>query len=220
MSTARDIVTEAYKLCGIRLPTATEISEAFTTLNNMLKLWSAERLLIPIITEETFTLTVGEPIYTIGTGGTVRPMKIESAYIRDANSEDYPVDVDMSLDEYNRITTKSTQARPTRLYYAPEYPSGKVHFNVTPDAAYTLKLFSWKPLTQFTDLDTTLNMPGEYVEALQLTLAIRLAPTLTVQLDNDVKTMAATAHQTIRNLNKPVARPVAYDSAITRDLAR
>jgi hypothetical protein len=224
MATAGNIVDRALKLCGIRLPTATERTDALATLNDLLSGWSAERLLVYYVVEENFTLVVGTAVYTIGSAGTfntVRPQKITAAYLRDSDNVDSLVDPTMALTEYNRIAVKSTKARPERLYYAPEYPLGKIHFDSPADATYTFNVFSWKPLAAFADLDsTTVDLPGEYFKALKFHLAVDLAPGLSVQLDNTVIQQAIASRQIIKDLNVPVVAPTRFDSAITRELRR
>ncbi|KKL64313.1 hypothetical protein LCGC14_2166320, partial [marine sediment metagenome] len=82
MATAGNIVDGAFKLCGVLVPTSTERTSALTTLNDLLALWSAERLLVYFVVEEPFTLVVGTNVYTIGSAGTfntVRPAKITAA---------------------------------------------------------------------------------------------------------------------------------------------
>jgi len=224
MATAGNIVDDAYGLCGVLQPTAVERTRGLRKLNDLLALWSAERLLVYFVVEESFTLVVGTAVYTIGSAGTfntVRPAKITAAYIRDSDNQDYPVDPLMALTEYNRITVKSTNARPERLYYAPEFPLGKVHFDSPPDAAYTFNVFSWKPLSSFADLDTTtLVIPAEYIKALEYHLAVDLAPRLNVALDNTVIQQTIASRNIIKSLNAPVVAPARFDSAITRDLLR
>jgi hypothetical protein len=224
MSTAGNIVDGAFRLCGVRLPTAAERTQALTTLNEMLALWSSERLLVFSVVEETFTLVAGTGVYTIGASGTfntVRPQKIVNAYIRDSSSIDFWVDPTMSLTEYNMIADKTTRARPERLYYAQEFPLGKIHFDSPPDAAYTFKCFSWKPLTSFADLDTTtLVIPAEYIKALRLHLAVDLAPELSVQLDPTVVQQVVASRSVLQNTNAPSVAPVRFDSAIVAELRR
>ena len=224
MTTAGNIVDGAFRICGVRLATAPERTDALTTLNDLLALWSAERLLVFQVTEESFTLVAGTGVYTIGSGGTfntVRPQKITHAYLRDSASIDYPVETTMSLLEFNRIADKSTRARPDRLYYAQEFPLGKIHFDSPPDAAYTFVVFSWKPLTSFADLDTTsLVIPAEYIKALRFHLAVDLAPELSVQLDQTVAAQVVGSRSIIMNINAPPVAPVAFDPAIVRELQR
>ncbi len=224
MATAGNIVDGAFKLCGVLVPTPTERTSALTTLNDLLALWSAERLLVYFVVEESFTLVVGTNVYTIGSAGTfntVRPQKITAAYLRDSDNIDYPLDVTMALTEYNRISDKGTNARPERLYYAPEFPLGKIHFDSPPDATYTFNVFSWKPLTSFADLDTTtIVIPAEYVKALRYLLAVDLAPELTVALDPLVIQQTVVSRDIIKNLNAPAVAPARFESGITRELLR
>ncbi len=224
MATAGNIVDAAFKLCGVRLPTAPERTDALVTLNDLLSVSSADRLLVFQVIEESFTLVVGTAVYTIGSAGTfntVRPAKISAAYLRDSDNTDFPVETTMALTEFNRISDKSTKIRPERLYYAPEFPLGKIHFDAPPNEAYTFNVFSWKPLTSFADLDTTtIVIPAEYVKFLKYHLAIDLAPELSVALDPTVPQQAIAARETIKNLNAPVVAPARFESGITGQLLR
>ena len=138
MATANTITDGAYRLNSILNPSTDQDDSGLEALNNMISSWSAEGLLVPYNTIESFALTVGKSTYTIGSGGefdTVRPLRIIDAFIRDSNSDDYPVDVSMTRVEYNAITQKDAEARPTRLYFDPQYPKGKIYFNYEPDTA-------------------------------------------------------------------------------------
>lgn len=222
MATAGNIVDAAFKILGVRLPTTPERTDALVTLNDLLAVSSADRILVFEVTEENFPLVVGTAVYTMGSAGdfnTVRPAKISAAYVRDSDNFDYPIDPTMALTEFNRITDKGTKARPERLYYAPEFPLGKVHFDVPPDEAYTFFVFSWKPLISFADLDTTtIVIPAEYIKFLKYHLAIDLSPELSVQLDPIAVQQAIAARETIKNLNAPVVAPARFESGITRQL--
>lgn len=223
MATARSIIEGAFRLCGINSPSISQLENALTVLNDMLSLWSAERLMVPYVVEESFTLTAGISIYTIGTGGdfdTVRPMRIVDAYLRDSSNIDYSVVTTMSLEEYNSIQDKNTQARPEKLYYSPEYPLGKIHFSSRPDQNYVFKIFSWKPLNSFQDLDANINLPSEYIKTMRLSLAVELAPELNVRLDPLIVQQAVGAHMVIRNLNKPQVSGIKHDDMIVMELYR
>lgn len=223
MTTARSIIEGAFRLCGISSPSITQLENALTVLNDMLALWSAERLMVPYVVEESFTLTTGISIYTIGAGGdfdTVRPIRIVDAYLRDSANIDYSVITTMSLEEYNSIRDKNTQARPEKLYYSPEYPLGKIHFDSKPDQNYTFKIFSWKPLSSFQDLDANINMPSEYLKTMRLSLAVELAPELNVRLDPLIVQQAVGAHMMIRNLNRPKVPSARHDKLIIMELNR
>ncbi len=73
MATAGTIVDGAFRLCGVRLPTSAERTTALTTLNELLALWSTDRLLVFEITFASFTLVVGTRSYSIGSGPCCSP---------------------------------------------------------------------------------------------------------------------------------------------------
>lgn len=221
--TGQDLVDRALRLCGIRIATTTQQEDALDVLNQLLASWSAERLLVPAVVEEDFTLVAGTISYTIGSGGTfntTRPMRIATAYLRDSSSVDTDVDPTMSREDYALITDKSSRARPTRLYYAPEYPLGKIFFDAPPDAAYTFHAYSWKPLTAIATLGTTVSLPGEYEKVLVFSLAVDLAPEYSVALDATVIQQAVGGHVSLRDLNRPPVPFARMDAALTRDLWR
>jgi len=224
MTTGGNIVDDAFELCGVLKPTALERTKGLRKLNDLMALWSAERLMVFQVTEESFTLVVGTGIYTIGAAGTfntVRPQKITAAYLRDSTNIDSPVDPTMALTEFNGIADKSTKGRPERLYYASEFPLGKIHFDMPPDAAYTFNVFSWKPLASFADLDTTtLVIPGEYIKALEFHLAVDLAPRLAVALDPTVIQQTIASREIIKTLNAVPVAPARFESGITTPLFR
>jgi hypothetical protein len=224
MATARDHVKAALRLCGIRLPTETQQEEGLSRLNRLLAAWSAERLMtFPHVVEESFTLVAGTATYTIGAAGTfntVRPMRIPTAFLRDSSAIDFWLDTTMSLDDYAQIADKVTRARPARLYYAPEAPLGKIHFDTPPDAAYTFRAYSWKPLSAIATLDTASALPGEYEKVLVYSLAVDLAPEYSVALDQTVIQQAVGGHASLRDLNRPAIAYARHDPALVRALLR
>ena len=222
--TGETLVDAALRLCGIRIPTTAQQEDALASANRMLGLWSANPLRkFPHVVEEDFTLTAGDAVYTIGSSGdfnTTRPMRIVSAWLRDSSNVDYPLDPAMSLEDYAQLADKSSRRRPDRLYYAPEYPLGKVHFDAPPDAAYTFRAYSWKPLTAIASLATSLSLPGEYEKTLVFALAIDLAPEFSVALDTTVTQQAVGALVTLENLNRPAIPYARHDRALLRDMRR
>ena len=189
----------------------------------MLAIWSAERLLVPNIVEESKVLTKSTATYTWGSGGaitTTRPMKVVDAFIRDSDDQDTPVNVEMSLEEYNLVSDKTIEGRSDRLYYAPEYPLGKIHLDPVPDAAYTLKLFSWKPLASLATLATSISLPAEYEAVIVMSLAARLSSEYGIAMDTLTVQQAVSAHLTLRNLNRSKVGGARHDSAITWAISR
>jgi hypothetical protein len=183
MTTANDLTDAAYRRCGILSPTSTEDSDALLALNNMLSLWGAD-FLVPVVERESLALVVGQPEYTIGPGGdldTVRPIKIDNAYLTDSNGYSYPLK-EMSATEYNNISLKTQDSRPTKYYYIPAETLAKVIFNYEPDTIYTVYFEFWKNFTEFAALTTTLTLPNEYKEAIISNLSIILAEENSIDL--------------------------------------
>jgi len=202
--TAQTIIDGAFLLIQISAPQTADRTAGLIVLNDMLGTWGADGLLVPYMTVENFALIASQQTYTIGSGGdfdTVRPIKIENAYIRDSSNNDYPVEVLMSKKEWNEISLKSTEARPERLYYDPQYPLGKIYFDFTPDAAETLYVDTWKSLTELAATSTSVDLPDMYKRALKYNLAVDLAPIYGRELMPAVISGATESRSVIANIN-------------------
>lgn len=158
-------------------PEPTEYENALESANSMLKTWAVNGLVTFHIVKENFALEAGKADYTIGTDGdfnTARPNQVVVGFLRDSNGYDYPVKV-IDREKYNSLPVKTLSARPTEIYVYPTFPLSTIYTNTEPDQAYTLYLDSLKPLTALA-LDTELNLPPEYEEAIIYNLAMRLCP--------------------------------------------
>ena len=214
--TALQTVNAALRKNGIGSPQPAQRNNALQDLNSMISSWSTEGLLIPNLTWENFNLVAGTGSYTIGSSGTfdtVRPVRIVSAYLRDSNGLDIPIEVDMAVQEYNKIYLKTTQARPEKLHYKPAYPLGTIYFDNVPDLAYTLYIQTEKPLTELAALTTTVSLSDEYKMALIFNLAVLIAPDFDNQLSQEVFALAAQSKSTLINNNLRI-KPVEVDSAL------
>lgn len=178
-TTAGDIITAAFSKIGIASPTAAQTASALISLNTLVSFFGAD-FMFPFLVRESFALTIGDYDYTIGTGGnfsTVRPIKIESCYLRDAESYDYPMII-FSPRDYARKANKTVTAQPSGLYYVPEFPYGKIYFDAAPERAYTAYFESIKNFTEFALTTTTFAsvlLPDEYKAFFTYNLAISLA---------------------------------------------
>jgi len=200
MATARELILSSFRLVGINQPSSIQLDDALVSLNNLISNLSVGNLNLHAVTTENFTLVTDQGTYTIGSGGdfdTVRPTKIlDSVYIKDSSGEDYPV-IPMSRQQYNQIASKIDTGRPTRIYYEPEYPLGKIRFNYLPSTAETLYIDSWKPITEIATLATSINLPVEYKRALQYNLAIELVE----EPSKKIGQLAYSTLQAIKNNN-------------------
>ncbi len=218
--TALQVITASYRKVGKINPTTQEKADGLEDLQNMLSSWSAEGLMVPNNVTETLTLTTGQAIYTIGEDGTpdfdtVRPVRLISAFFRISNI-DYPIDVNMSNEEYSRVSAKNLELIPSRIYYDPQYPNAKLKFDYEAQSALSMHLTSEKILTNPTATTTTFSIPLEYNEAMVYNLAIRLTPDNNTKIHPAVVVIADRSMQTIENLNanERLDDPVRLDSAL------
>lgn len=205
MATATDIITAAFIKVGVETPTAAQNASALISLNNMVSLLGAEGLIYSI-TSEALTVNAGEYEYTIGSGAdwdTVRPLKVLSCFLRDDDNYDWPVNIIGSKD-YNIRSNKTFTARPTELYYLPEYTVAKVIFNTSPDAAYDAYFEFLKNFTEFATGATTVALPNEYKEALVYNLAVSLGEDWDRKVAQSVLMNAARTREIIDRLNASV----------------
>lgn len=162
---------------------------------------------------QSHTLTSGDGEYTIGSGGdidTVWPSLIASAQIS-VDSIDYPLRI-AGEDEYNRIPVKTTQGIPYLLYYKAAYPLGIIYLYYVPSSAYTLKLNSYKQLTEPTALSATLDFPRPYDRMLVYNLAIELSPELGLSVPPAVAVKAEQSLEQIERENAArMVSPVVLD---------
>jgi hypothetical protein len=179
--TARDIISGSLRLINAiasgETPTAAELADGLSSFNDMLESWSNDGLLVPTQTTEALTLVSAQASYTIGAAqnfNTVRPMIIERASVSDGAYET-PLAI-LTPNEYAEIPDKTTQGRPTKLFFDPTVPFGTIKLWPVPSSALTLNLHSRKPLTSFAAATDTVNMPTGYARALRYNLALELAP--------------------------------------------
>lgn len=187
MATVQQLVDAAWRKIGFRDNVAADDAEALTALNNMVSDWGLE-FLAPYRVRETFTVTSSTGSYTFGSGGTMdsaRPNLIVSCSLKNSDGYTTPLET-INGKEYEDIYYKAQSGRPEQIYYIPEYPLGKVIFDRTPDATYTLEIESEKHITEFTALTDTVLLPNEYKQALIYNLALALAEDKGVQLPQTV----------------------------------
>lgn len=211
-----DLVDPILRKLGISTPELSERNDCLVALNNLISSLSAERLFIHEVTRENFALTINDAEYTIGSGGdfnTVRPTKIVDAYLRDSTT-DYPLEI-RPIGNYNDIKDKTRDGLPTILYYLQEYPLGKILLNYEPDKAYVLYLNSWKQITEFAKLTTSVSLPLEYKRMLIFNTAVDLASEYDEALSPEVFAIASSSKRALQMVNSKPVQESAFDSALT-----
>ena len=206
--TAATIIASSFDKIGIATPTTAQNTSALTSLNNMISLMGAD-FLPPYITRYSHALTIADAEYTIGSGGnfdTTRPLKIETAFLRDSSSYDHPLKI-ISSHDYNSIFSKSMTSAPEYLYYQPEYTLGKIILDSAPEQAYDLHLDMWVNFTEFAALSTSFALPAEYKAFFVYNLAISLAEDWDRNVSKTLYAMAKESKDIVERLNASVKPP-------------
>lgn len=157
MATALSMTTRAMRLIGSlgkgETPDDDEAQDGLTALNAMLDAWQIERLMVYQVVQTSHTWPAVTTSRTIGSGGNFavqRPVRIESASVRDSSNQDYDITVLQDRKEYDSIAVKSTGSTlPEYLFYDPAYPLGVIYLYPVPSAQLTLKLNTWQTLQSF-----------------------------------------------------------------------
>lgn len=180
--TGRELVEACLRKIGARGPGESisndEAQEGLEEINRMINSWANKKLMIYAITEETFSLIASTASYTLGSGATwntTRPQWIDSAVIRDG-SIDYPIDIKLSEKEFSQIAYKSvTSPYPYALYDDGGYPNRTITLYPVPSATHSIVLWTAKPISEISTLNTTIAFPPGYEDALVWNGAERFA---------------------------------------------
>lgn len=201
MATGTTLINQAYKKIGVFTPTSVQQTEALTELNQMLTYWGVN-FLVPSLTRENFTLTIGNSEYTIGDGedfDTERPIQLIHAFVRDSGN-DTALKVSNGT-RYHQVYDKSNSGKPTEVYYLTEYPAGTIIFNKEPDAAYVCYFEFVKNFTELATLATELSLPPEYQSAIVYNLAVKLGENHTMPAADTIVAMAESSLMAISRLS-------------------
>jgi hypothetical protein len=193
------------------------IVDGLEDLNNLISSLNAEGLIIPSLTKISHTLVAGTNNYTIGTGGdinTTRPMSITNAFIRDSNNYDHHVTI-RAISDYAKISSKSTQGRPTKLYYNPTYSTGKIYLYLNPDTAEDLHMDLMVPLSEISAVGDTVDLPGEFKRMLIYNLALDIAPEADIEDWPELVRIANESKRFVKRLNIQPVPMMTLDSALT-----
>lgn len=190
---------------GGTLSTA-QLDQARRAMNNLLDNWSSEQLMVPSFRLQTFSLSANVGAYTIGTGqtwNTTRPVSIETAvHINTLNAVplETPIGV-VNAAQWAAIQDRSeSQNFIKSLFYDRGYPTGNVYVSPRPLAG-SIQIGTYDALTQFADNTTPINVVVGYQDALELMLAIKVAPMYDMAPSGSLIKMANAAMARLRDLN-------------------
>lgn len=211
MGTVRDLIAGSMRLIGAiatgETPAASEQADGLVALNDMLDSWSTEGLTVFDKVREEFSLVANQASYTMGVAGnfnTSRPLRIENAgLILETSTPEVETPIRIiNQDEWAAISQKDlTSDYPTRLYIEWANPLAVLFPWPVPTAANSLALYSWKPLTAFAGVATSVAFPPGYAKALRYCLALELAPEFGKQIDPAVVQQAMDSKENIKRMN-------------------
>ena len=217
-----DIIQSALSSIGALAPgeplEASLAQEAFLMLNDMLDVASNDDFMVTSINEIIYTIGGGGTTWTIGPTGTipaVRPLTIDSAFVRVSNI-DYPVAV-LNVEEYELIGLKQLNGPwPRALYYNSGTPNGIITFWPNP-ASGEIHLFTDQLFTRFSTINDTLQFTPGYNMWMRWALAELLMPgygKTNQALLEMVRTNAKKAMSSIKGTNMQPLQTVRFDQAL------
>jgi len=184
-----------------------ESADGLSALNTMLDSWQLERLFVYQIVQVSNTWPASTTSRTIGSGGDFtqqRPVKIDSAFIVDSNSQWYPLNVLQDRTEYDLIVLKTTTSTlPNYLFMDTAFPLGVLYLYPVPSVSVTLNLNTWQTLQSFSGLTTALSLPPGYQRAIEYSLAEEFGPEFGVKIPAKVEQTAMKARANIKSVNRP-----------------
>jgi hypothetical protein len=205
------------------------ITEALAALNALIDSWGTERLIVPAVLRNVFTLTASQQSYSIGPSGDFmvasRPSKVERAGLIDINANpslpsELPLDV-LTLAQWRAISIKAqTSTHPRELWYDQSLTvgNGTLYLWPIPTVVNQVALYLWQTLLQFQAVEDAFAMQPGYLRALQYNLAVELAPRFENAVLSPLTLQIATeAKGKIKSLNRPPLE-LSCDSALTGSL--
>jgi hypothetical protein len=168
------------------------------------------------------TQTVGPITFT---SYAVRPLRINSAFVRVVNSVtgtlDFPVSI-LNVGQYELIGIKTLPAPwPRALYYQPSEPLGVINYWGNPSQACEMHLFCSAVLNQFQTLTDDIVLPQGYAIALRYSLAELLMPEYPVASGASSETRAlvpkyaAQGRSFVKRVNQVPQEPARFDDLVS-----
>lgn len=227
MTTAQDIIQDAYEKIGVYAPgqtvNAADGARGLSSLNDMMDSWSNENLACFAIVEQSLTFVVGKASYTIGTTGgadvpLTRPIRLieglGAAYAMDTNQNQYQMDV-ITRAEWNQRGSRNTNSNfPSVLFYDNQFPLGVLNFDPIPNIGYQAFWDSYLQLSDFAGLTTTFSLPPGYKLAISSNLALALKMYFTEAVaSQDLKNQAAESKRVVKISNRRLNK-ASYDAEV------
>ena len=233
-----DAIAYAMRAAGIlgvgQTALAQDTADAQTALQLMLQQWRQKRWLVFRLNWMLFPLEVGKQSYTVGPASNptapITPppdVVIQNSYFRPANIQscflrqnvgsgpnsfpiDFPMDIMLSRQQYDRISLKSLGSWPAAIYYDPTVQVGTLYIWPIPVQTLFSLYIAWQEAIDFAseqapsvELETL--VPAETQEAIIYNLAQRLIINYKLPPDAEVSKQAKATLNTLRQTNYAMA---------------
>ena len=183
IQTATNVITEALEILGVleegETPSTAQTTSALRTLNNMIKLWSADTQIFAQA-EYQLDLTASTASYPLGISNVgFIPLKVQNATLIDTTTEQEIPLHSLTQEEYYALTDKTTEARPTNYYFKRNVVGVSSDFFVWPvpsDTTHDIKLWLQYPIRDVDAGSDDLWFTQEWYLALSYGLAYLLGP--------------------------------------------
>jgi hypothetical protein len=196
---------------------AEDAATCLARLNSLVSAWEAEGMFAYTITETVFTLPANTTTMTIGPLQQVdlmRPIKVLLGSFTRINNVDYRLNP-ATQTEYNLIGLKSAYnaLAPSIVYYDGETPTGNLYFWPPVGGDVEVHLMTPEEGGRAEDLYTSYLFPDGYQRAIELALAIDIAPDFSITPSPYLLQQAATAQRAVKRQNQRVPElDMAYPS--------
>lgn len=212
-TTVLDIITDALidigSLSQGETANASEAEYCRRKLNDLLDRSNADRLSIFNVGQKAYTLVFsGKSAYQIGVGAAdfadPRPTLIQNARLILAGIG-HPLEL-LNAAQWSAIAERGLIGNlPMKLYCDYGYPIANLNLWPIPSCASNtqLEIFTWTPIAQFASINDTVSFPPAYIDYLKYGLAVKIAPSFGVPMDQmqAIIQIAAGAKQAVQNLN-------------------
>ena len=227
MPTISELVTDALMELGATSPGMTVPGHTqvlgLNRINRILDTWNAERPAAYRDTFTNYTLTANLQPHTIGPSNatwsaTVRPVSITGANLvlnTTTPSTHVPINLRNAQWWLQQRVPGTTTTIPLDLYYEPSWPNGSVYLWPVPTVAYEVQLRT-RQLLASVALGDTFALPPGYQEALTLTLAESMAPSVSQVVSPQTAMRAAEARAAIFSNNSVPRQIQTQDAGMPR----
>jgi hypothetical protein len=227
-TTVSDLCTAALKDSGAigvgQTPLAEDLQDAWARLQWMLQQWERKRWLVYHLVDLA-KVSTGAVNYSVGPGGdfdtgpgTMRPNRLEAAFLRQIqnasppNQVDFPLEILQSYEDYAKISLKQLKSWPGFVFLDTAWNLANLFVYPVPQATiYEVHIIIRAALpVSFTTQADKFNIPYEYYEAIVTNLAIRLRPKYGLGSfpGDELPARAKEALATLRGSNTQIARLV------------